>query len=197
MASQAGASPRQLILLVGSDSPLLWSRERVIASGGSHVTLANTEQQAAEILRNHVFDLIVVSHTVPEPDFVRLEQVVAEQCPATLLLRLSLHMPASEQRYVTEAMPEALLLAVSAVIEASRHPEAVIQNALLDRERNRDQWLKQVDHLVAQGYVIHKVDGVFRLMLPDGSHSVSLPYHERLERLATDIPRRPVHQRRT
>jgi hypothetical protein len=180
--SQARPSPRQVILLIGSDPSLLASRQRVIESGGCDVIVAYSEEQAHAVLQHHVFDLLVVSHTVPGGEFERLEQLVAHHHPETLLLRLPPEMPSSDERYIRDAMPEALLGAVTAILSSRHQPSIELNDALLDRRRNREQWLTFVDHLLAEGFVLHTVEGAQRVTSPDGSHSVTLPSYEGSER---------------
>ncbi|HEY0566077.1 MAG TPA: hypothetical protein VGC88_10870 [Terriglobales bacterium] len=183
MPSSCGqAAPRQLILLIGSDAPFLASRQRVIESGGCDVVFASSQEQAIAVLHNHVFDLVVASHALEGDDFDGLEELLARDHPETLLLRLAPQMPVSDERYITDAMPDALLDAVTAILSTRHERNIHASDVVVDRRRNREPWSSFVEHLLAEGFVVRHVDGVRRLTSPDGNHFVVLPSDDGVER---------------
>lgn len=76
------------ILLVGSDSRLLETRAAVLAKTGAEVISRNS-RETLEILDRDAFDLVILCHSLAEPDAALIVAKVHEKSPATKILMVT------------------------------------------------------------------------------------------------------------
>ena len=73
------------ILLAGSDSRLLATRAAVLSKTGAAVVFHNARETLA-VLDREVFDLVVLCHSLPEPDMAVIVDMVHQRIPGTKIL---------------------------------------------------------------------------------------------------------------
>jgi DNA-binding response OmpR family regulator len=76
------------ILLAGSDSRLLMTRAAVLSKTGAAVSYHNA-MQTIEILDREAFDLVVLCHSLPEPDVAMIVDKVHQKIPGTKVLMVT------------------------------------------------------------------------------------------------------------
>jgi DNA-binding response OmpR family regulator len=76
------------ILLAGSDSRLLMTRAAVLSKTGAAVSYHDA-MQTIEILDREAFDLVVLCHSLPEPDVAMIVDKVHQKIPGTKILMVT------------------------------------------------------------------------------------------------------------
>ena len=76
------------ILLAGSDCRLLETRAAVLAKTGAEVVFRNTKETLA-ILDRDKFDLVILCHSLPEPDAALIVAKIHEKRPGTKILMVT------------------------------------------------------------------------------------------------------------
>ena len=78
-----------LILSAGRDADLLKRRNHALAAQGYSVAAASNPVEIVEKLLNGDFDLVLLCHTIPEEDRLRVARIVASHTPSTPVVTVS------------------------------------------------------------------------------------------------------------
>jgi CheY-like chemotaxis protein len=76
------------ILLAGSDSRLLATRAAVLSKTGADVIYHNA-METVKVLDREAFDLVVLCHSLPEPDVALIADKVHQKIPGTKILMVT------------------------------------------------------------------------------------------------------------
>ena len=78
-----------LILSAGRDAELLKSRNTALAAPGYKVAAASDSFEIVDKLLNGDFDLVLLCHTIPDDDRLRIARIVGSYTPSTPVVLVS------------------------------------------------------------------------------------------------------------
>jgi DNA-binding NtrC family response regulator len=111
---------KKRILCISYDEPLLTTRKMILEQAGFFVTPAYGFAEASRICRfDHMFDLIVMGHSIPRADKTALIEMLKPDCNAPVLsIRRHTEPPLKEADFSVDSHdgPDALLLAVKSAL---------------------------------------------------------------------------------
>ncbi len=114
------------ILLAGSDFRLLETRAAVLAKTGAEV-LSRNSRGTLEILDRDAFDLVILCHSLPQPDAALIVAKVHEKRPGTKILMVTSNLdmygmrPDSDVDATSLPEPGRLVALASQLLNANSH----------------------------------------------------------------------------
>lgn len=78
-----------LILSAGRDADLLKTRNNALAAQGYNVAAATDSVEIVDKLLNGDFDLVLLCHTIPDEDRLRVARIVGSYTPSTPVVLVS------------------------------------------------------------------------------------------------------------
>ena len=110
------------ILAVGKDIDLLYTRSRVLSQTGADIVMGNLDE-ALRILKARPIDLVVLCHTLSQPEMVEIASLARQRNPATRMLQLvavrsEVSPPELAADAVTTAQPQLLIAKVTQMLES-------------------------------------------------------------------------------
>lgn len=115
-----------LILSAGRDAGLLKSRNTALAALGYKVAAASDSLEIVDKLLNGDFDLVLLCHTIPDEDRLRVARIVAGYSPSTPVVLVSEDgcSPCTAGARIVQCRPDQLMSTLSHSLAPSSGPRA-------------------------------------------------------------------------